>query len=224
MKTKFAYWHFINALTEDQCDKIIKLGDSKGIAKATTRGDRDTSTVPQNDMTLEEFLKDLESKNISDSGYIRDSFVSWFNDKWVYDLVWPYLNTANKNAGWHYDYDYAEQFQYTVYHKGGIYVWHVDSDTDHHAAYPMDHNPESQRGKIRKLSMTVNLSKEDEYEGGNLKFDLGPHCGDRYIECIESRKRGSIIVFPSSIHHQVTPITKGIRHSLVMWSLGKPFR
>ena len=224
MKTKFAYWHFVDALTDDQCDKIIKLGDSKGIAKATTRGNRDTSTVPQNDMTLEEFLKDLESKNISDSGYIRDSFVSWFNDQWVYDLVWPYLNTANKNAGWNYDYDYAENLQYTVYNKGGFYGWHVDSDTDYHAAYPMDDNLEYLRGKIRKLSMTVNLSKEDEYEGGNLKFDLGPHREDRYIECIEARKRGSIIVFPSSMHHQVTPITKGIRHSLVMWSLGKPFR
>ena len=80
------------------------------------------------------------------------------------------------------------------------------------------------RGKIRKLSMTVNLSREDEYEGGNLKFDLGPHNKKRYYECIESRKRGSIIVFPSSTYHQVTPITKGIRHSLVMWALGKPFK
>jgi predicted 2-oxoglutarate/Fe(II)-dependent dioxygenase YbiX len=61
-------------------------------------------------------------------------------------------------------------------------------------------------------------------EGGNLKFDLGPHRGDRYHECAEIRPRGSIIVFPSHVYHQVTPVTKGTRYSLVAWNLGYPFK
>jgi predicted 2-oxoglutarate/Fe(II)-dependent dioxygenase YbiX len=79
-------------------------------------------------------------------------------------------------------------------------------------------------GKIRKLSVTISLSDPATYEGGNLKFDLGPHREDRYHECAEIRPRGSIIVFPSHVYHQVTPVTKGTRYSLVAWNLGYPFK
>jgi PKHD-type hydroxylase len=80
-------------------------------------------------------------------------------------------------------------------------------------------------GKIRKLSMTVNLTHPKNYKGGNLKFDFGPHAErSRYHTCTEIRPRGSIIVFPSDRYHQVTPITSGLRYSLVMWSLGQPWR
>jgi PKHD-type hydroxylase len=80
-------------------------------------------------------------------------------------------------------------------------------------------------GKIRKLSVTINLSDPKDYKGGNLRFDFGPHDQKkRFHTCTEIRPRGSIIVFPSHVFHQVTPVTKGTRHSLVMWSLGLPFR
>ena len=75
-----------------------------------------------------------------------------------------------------------------------------------------------------KLSVTINLSGDENYEGGNLKFDFGPNTqGERFIECTEIRPKGSIIVFPSFTYHQVTPVTKGTRYSLVMWICGKPF-
>ena len=84
---------------------------------------------------------------------------------------------------------------------------------------------EQYAGKIRKLSMTVNLTNAKNYKGGNLKFDFGPHAsGKRYHTCTEIRPRGSIIVFPSDRYHQVTPITEGTRYSLVMWSLGQPWK
>tara|TARA_Y100001963_G_scaffold107309_2_gene148364 strand:+ start:2226 stop:3134 length:909 start_codon:yes stop_codon:yes gene_type:complete len=80
-------------------------------------------------------------------------------------------------------------------------------------------------GKVRKISMTLNLTEPSDYKGGNLKFDFGPHAGrGRFKTCQEIRPRGSMIVFPSFIHHQVTPVTEGTRYSLVVWSLGKPFR
>ena len=62
------------------------------------------------------------------------------------------------------------------------------------------------------------------FVGGNLKFDLGPHSKKRYHTCTEIRPRGSIIVFPSHLYHQVTPVTTGTRYSLVAWNLGKPFQ
>ena len=80
-------------------------------------------------------------------------------------------------------------------------------------------------GKVRKISMTINLTEPDDYKGGDLKFDFGPHAGrGRFKTCKEIRPRGSVIVFPSFLHHQVTPVTEGTRYSLVLWSLGKPFR
>ena len=39
-----------------------------------------------------------------------------------------------------------------------------------------------------------------------------------------AREQGSIIVFPSFVYHQVTPVTRGMRHSLVGWIAGPTFR
>jgi PKHD-type hydroxylase len=92
---------------------------------------------------------------------------------------------------------------------------------------PEDHTAttnEKMIGKIRKLSVTISLNEPTEYKGGNLRFDLGPHRPDRYHTCKEIRPRGSVVVFPSHIQHQVTPVTFGTRYSLVAWNLGKPFR
>ena len=79
------------------------------------------------------------------------------------------------------------------------------------------------------IQITVNehkkVSDENDYKGGNLKFDFGPHSiKERYHTCTEIRPKGSIIVFPSYIYHQVTPITEGTRYSLVLWINGKPFK
>ena len=80
-------------------------------------------------------------------------------------------------------------------------------------------------GKVRKISMTLNLTDPDTYEGGNLKFDLGPHAkGDRIKICDDSRLQGSLIIFPSFTYHCVTPVTSGTRYSLVLWCLGKPWQ
>jgi PKHD-type hydroxylase len=80
-------------------------------------------------------------------------------------------------------------------------------------------------GKVRKLSLTINLNNSSEYTGGNLKFDFGPHTdGERFVECTENRDQGSMIIFPSYTYHCVTPVTSGTRYSLVLWCLGKPFK
>ena len=80
-------------------------------------------------------------------------------------------------------------------------------------------------GKVRKISMTLNLTDPKSYEGGNLKFDFGPHVkNDRFKVCDDSRSQGSVIIFPSFMYHCVTPVTTGTRYSLVLWCLGKPWQ
>jgi len=236
MSTKYAYWHFKNALTNEQCEKIIKLGQSKKILQGTTREKNHKTakkSISQKDKSLEEFKKELKLKKLSDKkidnilkkdSYNRDCTISWLNDQWLYDLIWPFLIEANNKSGWKYDFDFAESFQFTTYKKNEFYGWHIDSGTDHNFVFTEKCENKDFIGKIRKLSMTINLSDEDDYEGGNLRFDLGPHQKNRFLECTEIRPKGSIIVFPSSIYHQVTPVKKGTRYSLVMWALGKPFK
>jgi PKHD-type hydroxylase len=251
------YWYFQSALTPEQCEKIITLGKerieylkSNNIStEATTHGNSHKQALKGaesvSDKTIEQISveENIPVEEVIKKKYIRDSEICWLSDKWIYDLIWPKINFANDLAGWKFDLDWAEDFQFTVYNSpGGFYGWHYDGMGDWNSVYqryidgvsPTDEKGnklsgyttyENFVGKVRKLSVTINLNKPGEYEGGNLKFDYGPHSHvNRFHECEEIRPQGSIIVFPSSLYHQVTPVTKGTRYSLVLWTLGKPFR
>ncbi len=257
MQVQNTYYWFKSALSPDQCQKIIDMGTEKinniknsgGSAEATTYGNnhkqafKDVKGVmPQDDKTLDEVKEEVGNKvDLEKVRYVRDSEVSWFDDRWLYDLLHPYLRTANEKAGWKYEWDFSESVQFTKYNKGGFYGWHADGNSCHFGKYKrhipgvsqLDDNGNIKKGhtdnpnmvnKVRKLSMTVNLNKPEDYDGGNLKFDFGPHANQkRFHECTEIRPQGSIIVFPSYVYHQVTPVTRGTRYSLVMWTLGRPF-
>jgi len=257
MILKNNYYWFKEALSSDDCNKIIEHGckrieeqKSKGISTIavtsgnTHKGGLGDHLVPMADQTFEDISKEenIPLDQIEKQKYIRDSEIAWLTDSWIYDLVLPYVKSANKEAGWQYDINGFEAFQFTVYHPGGFYGWHTDSGSDHFAAYkrhvpgiiPTEKDGKLLKGytidpanvgKIRKLSVTINLNFPGDYEGGNLKFDYGPHAQTgRYHECEEIRPQGSMIVFPSFMHHQVTPITRGTRYSLVLWCLGYPFK
>ena len=78
---------------------------------------------------------------------------------------------------------------------------------------------EESRELIRKLSFSMQLSGPDDYEGGNLQFQLDNG------ECIFApRQKGAVILFDSRLRHRVLPITKGIRKSLVGWCNGPRWR
>ena len=259
MQVRNSYYWFEKALSPENCQKIIDMGEkqlqeirkSGGSTEATTFGDNHKQAfekegkevIPQKDETVEDIKKRVgEDKNIEQTRYVRDSEVAWFNDDWLYDLIHPFIHRANKDAGWKYNWDYSESFQFTKYNPGGFYGWHADGNSCHFGRYkrfipgvsPTLKDGRPPRGyttnpqmvnKIRKLSLTLNLNKPGEYDGGNLKFDFGPHAGGkRFHECTEIRPQGSLIVFPSYVYHQVTPVTRGTRYSLVLWSLGEPFK
>jgi len=253
-----SYFYEIEALTPEICQKIIDIGTNQiklkknlGLdTQAKTFGGSeksDNKKTPASDLSLDELSKKFNKskQEILKTSYIRDSEVSWISENWIYDLLYPKILNANKNAGWNFDLTYPEPMQFTVYHPGGFYGWHSDGGSDYFARYKKHIpgvtgynvnnekdkrtfgyvNDEKQIGLVRKLSLTINLNKPGEYEGGNLKFDFGPHSeGERFHECEEIRPQGSIIFFPSFIPHTVTPITKGTRYSLVLWVDGPPFK
>jgi predicted 2-oxoglutarate/Fe(II)-dependent dioxygenase YbiX len=67
---------------------------------------------------------------------------------------------------------------------------------------------------IRKLSCIVMLSSPCDYTGGGLVF-YGNAQGQNRFRL--QTKKGALIVFPSDMYHEVTPIISGTRLSLVMW-------
>ena len=90
------------------------------------------------------------------------------------------------------------------------YDWHVDIGPTF-ASY-------------RKLSMVIQLSNPEEYEGGDLQI-FDPIVSDENFPYKSvPKKKGSIIVFPSFLPHRVTPVTGGIRKSLVWWVGGDHLR
>lgn len=139
---------------------------------------------------------------------LRRSQVSWLNNnsntKWVFEKLAHVVSSLNAQ---YYNFDicgFGEPLQLTNYDhsENGMYGWHQDYG-----------------GTIsRKLSMVIQLTDPSEYEGGNLQvFTSGQPTNIR-------KQRGLIVVFPSFIVHQITPVTQGTRQSLVAWVSGPPFK
>ena len=66
--------------------------------------------------------------------------------------------------------------------------------------------------------MVLQLSDSKDYEGGDLML---MHSNTPNI--IE-KKKGYLVAFPSYVLHEVTPVTKGERYSLVAWIHGPNLR
>jgi len=202
------YYYFKSAIPPKICDEIIKFGLEQKSQIALT------GIVKDDDNPTEEEIKELSS--------LRKSDVVWMDAAWIYKEIHPYIETANAEAGWNFDWDFSEACQFTIYEKNQYYGWHYDS-----APEPYDDpNNLNIHGKIRKLSVTISLSDESEYEGGDFEFDFRNNDGEKNQSsvCKEIRPKGSIVVFPSFVRHRVKPVTSGTRYSLVIWNLGKPFR
>ncbi len=151
---------------------------------------------------------------------IRNTDISfWGNDHWISGLTMHYAQLANDQV-WEYKLSISQGVQFGQYDIGGNYDWHKDEFDQPFGK----ESPEEWQGQSRKLSVSVNLSDSNDYDGGDLMFK------DTYGVVIEDqvmgekmRQQGSVIVFPSYIVHTVTPVTRGRRYSLVSWVIGPKF-
>ena len=203
------YWYFQSAVPSRICDEIVKYSKSIQDQMALTGGYGDTKKLNQKQ------IKDLKKK--------RNSDIVWLNERWIYKEIQPYVHQANANAGWNFQWDFSESMQFTQYKKGQYYDWHCDGWDQPYQRQASDPS----NGKIRKLSMTLTLSDEKDYKGGELEFDLrnlDPDKKRNIIKCKEILPKGSLVVFPSFVWHRVCPVTSGERNSLVIWNLGYPFK
>jgi len=138
----------------------------------------------------------------------RTSHISWIPFKKMPEMYRDIEKIMKATNGNHFGFDgmtLTEYAQYTEYPEGGFYDWHVDNDVN------MAHEP-----PVRKISMTLLLSPENEFEGGDLELMAEGK--------VAKIKQGQAIFFASFIRHRVKPVTKGVRKSLVMWFGGLPFK
>ena len=141
---------------------------------------------------------------------IRKSNIKWLpkNESfaWVYDRLMNYITIANENM-WGFDlYSVLDSIQYTQYDgtEQGFYDWHLDTGPDELS--------------YRKVSLVVQLSDPIAYEGGDLEIRSGGGLSKA------SKTIGTVTIFPSYLLHRVTPVTSGLRESLVLWAGGEHYR
>ncbi len=140
---------------------------------------------------------------------VRRSELNWLNKHpdcaWVFDKL---AHVASKLNADHFGFEltgFGEALQLTNYDESnqGTYIWHQDFGSS---------------GVSRKLSMVLQLSDPQDYQGGELQL-----LTKKEPTSIQ-KKRGMITVFPAWTLHQVTPVIKGNRQTLVAWVSGPAFK
>lgn len=140
---------------------------------------------------------------------IRRSQVLWLRrangNEWLYERIWQVTQQMNERLfGFDItDFNGAIQLARYAADDEGFYNWHMD-------------NGEKNSG--RKISISVQLSHSEDYEGGDLELWY------KMRGIPASRDRGAIVAFPSFVMHRVKPVTRGERFSLVAWIAGPRWR
>ena len=145
--------------------------------------------------TLNSDISVLNEEVRNNSNYL---LIPGEDNYWVFDKLLAIITAAN-----------AEFYQFEINQFQGVQISKYEVGEYYHDHF--DIGP----GVIgnRKLSLTLQLSKPDSYEGGDLILD--------FTDFHASRELGSVTIFPSFIKHGIRPVTKGTRYSLVAWVSGK---
>jgi Rps23 Pro-64 3,4-dihydroxylase Tpa1-like proline 4-hydroxylase len=96
------------------------------------------------------------------------------------------------------NYDRISEIQYAIYEAGGKFKKHQDVVA-------------TDRQTVRCLTMSINLSNENEYDGGELVVFVDNH------EITLSKVPGSFVIFPSFFFHEAREVLGGERESIVTW-------
>ena len=148
---------------------------------------------------------------------IRKSETSWLVGSIKHlDIFHPVLELIQKVNNDYYGFDLMdpEPFQITKYDEKnqGFYKPHQDGQ--------YDEVPVKGNYMVRKLSVSIQLTAPEYYEGGTFEF---PDDKEKFV-VEDSMEQGTAIFFPSYMKHGVVPVTKGTRYSLVCWVGGFNFK
>lgn len=195
-RNKITYpWVFWDdAFSDTELQAIVNFCDIEGTGNSSLVGQHDIEKVEE----------------------IRISEVKFHNRNEKTDWIFERLNNiiqATNERFYNFDLNGYDMFQYTKYFsdRRGRYDFHTD----------MIFGEAIHQGNIietRKLSMTLCLN--DDYEGGEFQLNLGMENASVTVPTF----KGRAIFFPSFLIHRVTPVTSGIRKSIVVWVTGPKFR
>lgn len=187
----WTYWD--DGFSSDEIDSIVSLCEQKDLQYGNIAGASEG--------------EELFNK--------RNSKVNFFNrneeTSWIFDRLNFIIQSSNERF-YGFNLNGYDSFQFTTYsgEEHGKYDWHMDMEIGH---YPYGREP-------RKLSLSMLLTDESEFEGGEFQINVS----DSESPITVPLKKGRAIIFPSYIIHRVTPVTKGVRKSLVVWVVGPKFQ
>lgn len=146
---------------------------------------------------------------------IRTSDVKWLRPSDDAEFVFSRISAAVQEINadhFHLDLESMDDFQLTEYDSSydGHYGQHVDT------FYALG----GARAAMRKLSVSLQLSAPEEYDGGDLIL----YPTSFYKPNVVDRAIGTAVFFRSTVIHEVTPVTRGLRRSLVTWVYGPRLR
>ena len=146
-----------------------------------------------------------EETSLKINKIVRDvnSWIIHEHNEWVDALLIEAAQEANAQLGFDLTglIERPQLLQYQSPSHG--YDWHLDIG-----------NGDS---STRKISISIALNSDNEYEGGEL-------CMFARGEASIKLTQGLIVAFPSFMPHRVRPVTTGERWALVCWVHGHPFR
>jgi PKHD-type hydroxylase len=156
----------------------------------------------------------IKNPNVDNVPRIRITNIKWIlldkKTDWLYKKIINQIHKVNQE-----NFDmilkFVENLQFSEYteNQQGFYSKHNDCGRNGEIENYFD---------VRKLSFSIQLTSENEYEGGELVFYLNNQ------EKIAPKTKGTIIFFESNIIHEVKPVKKGVRHALVGWVQGPNLR
>lgn len=184
-----------HVFTPEECQSIIDWAEQKGM---------EYCTLSRYDFAAKKRISavDIEQRLAKQTRLPEDGF------EWFYDRLNKEVIEANR-LYWDFNlngiYDDPFILKYEQFEQGNGHLgWHRDSGS-----------PVTRR---RKLSAIVQLTDPAEYEGCDLQIFNGSEM------TIQRVPRGSLITFPCNLVHRATPITAGVRYSIVTFIDGPPFR
>jgi len=130
---------------------------------------------------------------------IRNSKIAWIHPEkdtwWLFDRAIMVFKSSLPFSS-------LQSMQYTVYDsKGSHYDWHRDIGS----------GDEIMKARINVA--VLQLSDPGDYKGGVLQIKHE----DQVIDVM--KMRGMTTTFPIQLEHKVTPVTSGVRKTLIMWGL-----
>ena len=177
--------------TKEECISIIDNKDKYNLSPATTFGEYSIEENPN------------DPNRIGNIGWIDvDKFP--YMDR-IRTLVAGYNQIENYILNDNY------QLQFCEYGPGAWFKKHQDTY--------LSMNQRTAFVDTRKISMTIQLSDDQDYTGGDVIITIKrTETGSQGYPI--SRQQGDAIVFPSYFNHQVNQINSGKRYSLVVWAHG----